>query len=336
MGTRYIADQNKVVMLYESGTYANTSGTGQWVGEVTENTFTDDEGYLTDIFLGDSSRSIGRFERGPNDVTGTITYHPVDMNLVAHTIGSVTEESGATFSHLAVEIGADKVQNPFTSGTTNDLNTPYSFTLEDSKQAPGTGLNFIRTAKGCAVTSLTINAAQGEKVSIDANWLGQGVDFSSGATTAVTVADQAPYLWSDCLLTVAGSDLTSSKSVSIEINQNVEGPHYLNGSRVIGEPFFGNREYTTTVTADLKTDMAQMLYNQYYKGGSTLNYVFDMNADTTGSQHATFTVSGARITEMELPSPAEGINETTFTMSAGSMDMVDYVNPGFIGSYNPF
>jgi len=61
-----------------------------------------------------------------------------------------------------------------------------------------------------------------------------------------------------------------------------------------------------------------------------------MDADTTGSQHATFTCSGARVTSMELPSVDEGINETTIVISAGSLDLQDWTNPSVIGSYNPF
>ena len=336
MGTRYISDQNKVAMIYESGTYATVSGTGKWLGEVTDNSIDDAENYIEDRFLGDASRSVARHERGPNDVTGTVTYNPVDMNLVAHAIGSVTETSGTSFTHNAVEIGTDVNQNPFTSGTGQDLNTPYSFTLEDSKQAPGTGKNFIRTVNGCVLNTVTINASQGEKVSIDAEWLGQGLTFSSGATTSVTVASQKPYLWSDASLTVAGSSIDTAKDVSLSIDQGIEGPHYLNGSRAIGQPSLGNRAYELNVTADLETSFANMLYNQFYKGGSELNYLFDMNADTTGSLHAAITVSGARITSMGLPSTDDGVNETTFVVSAGSMSMQDWTDPAQIGSYNPF
>ena len=43
---RYIQDQNKVALLHESGTYANASGNGVWLGEVTENSIDDSEGKL--------------------------------------------------------------------------------------------------------------------------------------------------------------------------------------------------------------------------------------------------------------------------------------------------
>ena len=338
--SRYISDQNKLVMKWESGTYAVTSGTvGRWVGEVQDHSLDDAEGYIEDYFLGNNSRSVARYERGPNDVTGTISFHPIDMNLVSHTIGSVQEVVAATTQHVATEISTSLIQNPFISGTGIDLNTPYSFSLEDSKQVAGTGTNFVRTINGATVSNVKITASQGEKVTCDVDYIAQSVQFSSGTATTVTIPAQRPYLWSDATLTIAGSTISTAKKVSLNINQNVEGPHYINGSRVIGKQYYGNRQYELSTTADLDSNFGGMLYGQFYKGGSTLNYVLDFNADlsgTTGSQHAIFTVSGARITSMELPSAVEGINETTFVVSAGSLSFIDYTNPTLIGSYNPY
>jgi hypothetical protein len=246
--SRYVSDQNKLVMLYESGTYAVPIAAGKWIGEVQDHSLDDSEGYIEDYFLGNNSRSVARHERGPSDATGTISYHPVDMNLVAHAIGSVYE---AGVVHTATEIGTSLIQNPFISGTGVDLNTPYSFTLEDSKQVAGTGQNFVRTINGAVINNIKVTASQGEKVLVDADYIAQNVAFSSGAATAVVIAAQRPYLWSDATLTIAGSTISTGKEVSLSINQNVEGPHYINGSRVIGKPYYGNRQYELNVTADL-------------------------------------------------------------------------------------
>lgn len=332
---RYINDQNKVVLLHESGTYGSTFGTGIWLGEVQELGIDDAENKLPDRFLGNLSRSVGNYVDGPFDVTGTLTTNPSDMRLLAHAIGSVTEISGTTFVHNATEIDTDTIQNPFISGT-SDSTTPFSFTMEDSKQTPGTGVDFIRTINGAVINALTLTATQGEKVSMEVDYIGQNLTFSSGATTAVTADTRRPYLWSDCRLTVAGEVIDTAKEVALNINQNIEAPHYVNGSRVIGEPFPQNRDYTLTVTADLTSDTAKTLYEQFWKGGSTLNWEFDLNADTTGSQHATIFVSGATITSMDIPSVNEGVNEQTFEIMAGVMNFVDYVDPATVGSYNPF
>lgn len=336
--SRYINDQNKLVMIYESGTYAAVSGTGKWIGQVQDSSITDSENLLMNRYLGNSSRSVGKVDLGPRDVTGTISYHPVDMNIIAHAIGSVYEASGVAFTHKATEIGTDKNQNPFTSGTGQFLDVPYSFTLEDSKQAPGTGKNVIRTVNGVVPTSVSLNVSQGEKVTIDVDWIGQNLTFSSGSTTSVTAVTQRPYLWSDCSLTLAGKTINTANSISLEINQNVEGSHYINGSRDIAAPTLGNRDIILTVDGHLDSDNAKTLYNDYFKGGSEFNWTLDMNADVTavGSQHAIFICSGARIVNMEMPSVVEGVNEFSMEVQTGSLSMTDYTNPSKIGSYNPW
>jgi len=321
---RYISDQNKVVLLNESGTYANTSGTGQWPGMVTEHSIEDAENVLTNRFLGNLNRGVNRFDDGPRDVTGTLTYHPQDSKLIFAAIGSVNSVSGATSVHEATEINNDVSQSAFTSGT-GQLNAPMSFTLEDSKQAVGTGRNFIRTVKGVVPNTTTIIAAQGEKVSVSIDYIGQTLTASSGATTSLTTVDTRPYLWSDCSINLHSdtgniSGLDTIKSADFEINQNRTGPHYLNGSRDIATPFNGNRDHTVSLTMDLDGDEADMLYNEFYKGGSLFNLVFDMNADNTaGSQHTTLNYSGCRIMTMENPSNIEGTTESTIEIQAGSL-----------------
>jgi hypothetical protein len=343
---RYISDANKVVMILESGTYAEpitTAGaTGsRWVGEVQEMSIEEEENLIQDRYLGNASRSYGKIDVGARDVTGTITYFPQDANLIAHAIGSVYQSiTTTTATATATLVNNDAWQNPFCSGTTTqpDGTLPYSFTVEDSKQTAGTGANFKRTAKGCVINSATITATQGEKVSTEINFNAQSVDFASGATTPITAYTNRPYLWSDCSLTLAGSPMDTAKEISLEINNNLESPHYINGSRVIGKSFAGNRDITLSVTADLSSERGRMLYDQHYKGGSEFNVTFDMNADVTavGSQHTIIYMSGCRINSMDVPSTIEGVNECSFDVITGSLNLIDYANASKIGSYNPY
>ena len=37
---RFVSDQNAIAFIGESGTYANTSGTGQWIGLINDHTAT--------------------------------------------------------------------------------------------------------------------------------------------------------------------------------------------------------------------------------------------------------------------------------------------------------
>lgn len=309
MCARYISDQNKVVFLHESGTYAVSSGNGIWPGEVTDHTITDSENKLVNYYLGTASRSYGSIEQGPRDVTGKLTYNAQDMMIPFIAIGSVVSTSGTNSFHVVTEVDTDVQQSAFTSGTLNPLR---SFTLEDSKQAPGTGANFIRTINGCTADTTTITATQSEKVNVVCDYLGQTLDFSSGTTTSLTQVNTTPYLWSSVSLTLSGNSIDTAKEISLEINQNLTGPHYLNGSRDISVPYQGNREYMLNVTLDLDSSTAKLLYNDLYKNKAQFNAIFDLNQDSSaGSQHTVFNLSGCEIMNMENPSVSEGLTETT-------------------------
>ena len=313
---RYIADQNKVVFQTESGTYANASGaasTGQWIGQVTEHSVTDTENKIVSRFLGTATRSLDTTELGPRDVTGTLTYHPQDMRLVFWAIGSTNDVSGTASEHVVTEINTNVWTSPFVSGT-GQLNAPISFTLEDSKQAPGTGRNFIRTINGCVPTTTTLTATQGEKVNVEMEYIGQTLTYSSGTTLSVTEETQTPYLWSDGTLTVSGMTIDTAKEVALTINNNIEPQHYVNGSRDIGVPFPKNRDTTLSVTFDLDaaSDKATTIYETLYKTNSVFNTTFTLDRSVTaGSQEVTFTLSGCRVTSMENPSTNEGVTEST-------------------------
>lgn len=333
--SRYIADMNKVALLHESGTYASTSGNGVWIGEVTENSITDDEGLLENRYLGTATRSYDSFAQGPRNVTGTLSYNAQNFRLPFFTIGSTVDgTSGPSVLHTATEINTSGRQSPFTSGP---LNPPMSFTLEDSKQATGTGRNFVRTIKGTIPNMATITAAQGEKVKVDIDYIGQTLIASSGTTTTITQDTIKPYLWSSATLTMAGSTISTAKEITLEINNNTEGPHYLNGSRDISVPFQGNREITLNVTMDLSSIEADMLYNQYYKGGSSFNSTLDFNQDVTaGSQHAIFTLSGCIITSFENPSTMEGLTESTIEIRPKDISAVEYTSTASTTKFNPY
>jgi hypothetical protein len=332
---RYLGDQNKVTFFHESGTYAVPSGTtGIWAGQVTEHSITDAENKLINRFLGTADRSYDSIELGPRDVEGTLTYHPQDMRLMFMAIGSTTDTSGTASQHNCTEINTNVRQSAFTSGT---LNPPISFTIEDSKQAAGTGQNFIRTINGCVPSSTTLTATQGEKINIELNYNGQTLVFSSGTTTTVTEETNTPYLWSNTTLTVSGMSIATAKEVSLEVNQNLEAPHYLNGSRDIGTPFPKNREYTLNITMDLDAagDQAKTLYNGLYKTNAKFNSVLDLNADvSTSSQHAIFTMSGCRITSMENPSVIEGATESTIEIRPENVSAVSYDSTAATALYN--
>lgn len=332
---RYLQDQNKVVLLHESGTYANSSGNGVWLGEITEHSIDDNEEKIVDRYLGTSSRSFGNYQQGPRNVTGTIDYNIQNFRLPFFAIGSTYDAtSGTTVLHTATQIATSARQSAFTSGT---LNPGISFTIEDSKQSTGTGRNFIRTINGCIPNSITISASQGEKITSSVDYVGQTLTASSGTTTILTEDTVKPYLWSSASLTLAGSSIQTAKEVTLELNNNLESPHYLNGSRDISVPFPQNRETTLSITLDLDGNDADFMYNSLFKNNNTFNTVLDFNQDsTTGSQHAIFTMSGCYITSFENPSANEGVTESTVEIAVKDISATEYTSSSSATKFNPW
>lgn len=332
---RYLQDQNKVALLHESGTYANTSGNGVWLGEVTEHSIEDNEEKIEDRYLGTASRSFGDYQQGPRSVTGTIDYNVQNFRLPFFAIGSTHDAtSGANVTHTATQIETSSRQSGFTSGT---LNPMFSFTIEDSKQSVGTGRNFVRTARGCIPNSITISASQGEKITASIEYMGQTLIVSSGTTTSLTEDTKKPYLWSSARLTLAGSNIQTAKEVTLELNNNLEGPHYLNGSRDISVPFPNNRETTLSVTLDLDGTDADFMYNNLFKNNNIFNTVLDFNQDsTTGSQHAIFTMSGCYITSFENPSTNEGTTESSIEVAVKDISAIEYTSSSSSVRFNPW
>ncbi len=330
---RFLADQNKVLFRLESGTYAQASGPGIWVGQVTENSIDDVENRIESRFLGTSTRNFDTLDQGPRDVIGTLTYNPQDMRLVLWAIGSVRDVSGTQSRHIAAEVNSNVRQNVHTSGT---LNPSKSWTIEDSKQAPGTGRNFIRTINGIIPNTVTIAATQGEKVNVEYNYIGQTLVFGSGTTTAL-VEQTTPrsYLWSDTIIAVAGSEVNTAREVSLEINQNLDPPHYTAGSRDIAIPILGNRDYTLTVGWDVESTLTASFYNKYYKGGSIFNAQWDINADVTaaGSQHAQFVMSGCKIMSMTNPSTNEGATDGEMVIKPESLSAQEWTSTSGTAEY---
>jgi len=333
---RYISDQNKVVGFHESGLYGSLGGNGSvfWIGQVQEHTVTEAENLIETRYLGTATRNFDTMIQGPRDVTGVLTYNPQDMRLLFYSMGSVVSVSGTDAMNSQVsEIDTNVRQSAFTSGT---LNPPMSFALEDSKQSPGTGRNFVRTVYGIVPNVTTLSLSQGEKVTMSVDYIAQSSITGSGTTSSVTENTRRPYLWSDSTLTIAGSPIDVAKSISFEVNNNREAPHYLNGSRVISVPINGNRMYTVSLTMDWEGTQADMLYNEFYKNGSKFNMTLDMNADdTTGSHHTVLYMSGCYITSSEVPSPLEGVNEATLEIRPETVTGSEY-NFFVSGTLNPW
>jgi len=305
MGYKFLADQNQLAFTYESGTYANSSGTRQWIGLVQDHTPDEGAGVVQIRYQGSTNRNVDAFADGPLDYTGTFTYYPQDWKFLGFAIGS-TSDTATAGSHVITESNSDDANYAV---NTQSLS---SFGLEDSKKTPTAGSNFIRTFKGCLVDSYDITLSEGELVSCEVGYRAQSVDFSSGTVTAVTPTTTAPYTWSNVSVHLpSGTALTNCTEFNLSINNNIEARFPLNGSRTIEEGIPLNRDYEVSATFIMDATNAKPLYDQYYIGGSSFNSMIKMEA-AAGSAYVI--MSGCKITEMEIPSPVEGLHEQTCTI----------------------
>jgi len=298
---KYYSDQNRTCFQYESGNYALTSGNRQWIGLIQEHTLTPNINVIPIRYQGSTDRNVDDFAEGIKEWTGTFTYFPQDWKMLAFAIGSVQDLTG---SHIITENNSDDRVQP--------TNTPlYSLTIEDSKNIGTAGSNFIRTTIGAVIDSFELNATLGDVVSCTVNYRAQDSTLSSGAIVALSPTTTSPYVFNNVKLYIpSGTLIDNVKDVSFIVNNNLEGGFYLNGSKTLNEILPMNRDYEVSATCNMDTGNANILYDSYYIAGSTFNSMM-LVLGKTGS--LSLIMSGCKMTEMDVPSPMEGVQEQSFT-----------------------
>jgi len=320
MGFKYTADSNQLAFQFESGAYATASGARQWIGLVQDHTPNEEVGVVPIRYQGRFSRNIGVFSDGPQEYTGTFTFYPQDWKMLAFAIGSVQNLTG---SHLIRETSSDTADYAI---PTQSLS---SFTLEDSKKTPNVGSNFLRTINGCMIDTFNLTMAEGELATCEVGYKAQTTTYSSGAVTAVTARTTLPYTWSNINIHLpSGTKLTNCTEFTLNIANNLESRFPLNGSRTIEVPIPLNRDYEVSATFLMDTANAGSLYSNYFLQGNQFNAMAELRA-VAGSAY--IIMSGCKITDMEVPSPVEGLNEQTCTIMPSNI----YVNVyDAVGSYS--
>lgn len=308
-------------MIWESGTYANPSGNGVWIGNVQDSDFTEMENVIQSRFLGQGNRNVGTFDNGPQDVEGKITLFPQHWRHLGLALGSIFDSGvSALNSHSVLsEVNGGQRFSAFTSGYFNPWT---SFTIEESRTGPIANQNSVRTIRGCVINEYTLNISQGELITEELGIMAQSGSWFSGATTAVTAGSNRSYLWSDAIWAMPGGTTQESvKELSFKINNNFQMQHYVNGSRVSQVPYPLNREYTIDVTQDLDSVMVGSVFNTFYKGGSLFNATLDVNASnaTAGSHRLFLVFSGCRMIDCTQPVAVGGISEISYTIVPGSV-----------------
>lgn len=322
----FVGDQNQVVFVHESGNYAFTSGLAVWMGLVQSHTITDSENIQQVRFVGGGDRNVDQFVNGPLDHEGATTFLTQDLRFLGFTLGSIVDRSGlGPGSHVISESNSND-GNAFTSGT-DLLHNPFlSFTIEDSHQGPAAGSNFIRTLRGCTIDTYSLSAAEGDMITTEITYMAESNTHSSGTVLPVTATTDRPLLWQDVSMNIpSGTKIAELKSFTFSVNNNLSTPHYLAGSRGIRNPIPLNREYELSLTVNSTfTDMTKTFYANNFRSGTTFNALLEITDASAGagSRDYFISMSGCRITEMDMPTPNEEVDEATITIIPQSVSMI--------------
>lgn len=328
----YTADQNQVCFKFESGAYGVASGAGQWIGLVTDHSPSDEENVQMIKYTGTSSRNVGIQINTSKDYEGTVTFHPQNFRMFGFALGSTVDSgSPSPFNHVISELDNDG-SYAFTSGTNHNF---PSFTIVDVQKGQTDGQHLVRTYKGCIANTLSWTASQGEPVTCELGWIAQSLEIGSQLTDIPTIADEdtsRPYIWSDTQVHLpSGTNITEVTEASWSIDNSAERRHYDNGSKVIENVTPLNRTYEVSLTIDANSTWGKVIQEQYWQGGSEFNMMLE-NVISAGSEQGFIIMSGCKVTGFESPSPAEGIDEYSVTITPTSTfietdDLLEKHNP---------
>jgi|SRR3990167_255623 len=331
--TIFTRDTNRVTFLFESGTYAQPSGTsGNWLGLVESHNLTESENHFEIRYAGTDNRNFGQLVNGPRDYEGTISYYPQNFRMFGFALGSSQNISGTINRHIISELNGDGAY-AFTSGT-NQLTQFPSFTIKDSKKGLADGQHYIRTINGNVVDSLTLTATQGAPITIETSYKGQTFVLGSKTTDILNISDEdtsRPYIWSDMVFYLpSGTAMNEINELKYTIENNVENRHYVNGSVVAQAMIPTMRNHTLELTLDANSTWYKT-FTDFYMNGSEFNA--QMLLTQSATEYGAFTFSGCEITALSTPSEVEGIDEISITIRPKS---VGITGSDSVRLYNPY
>lgn len=315
--TKYLSDQNRTVFMYESGTYANYSGTRQWLGLVQTHDVSPNTNVIPIRYQGSTDRNVDAFVEGQQEWEGTINYFPQDWKFLGYAIGSIQDvATGGSFGHIFTEMNSDDhVETVNLVSPGSYPGALHTFTIEDSKNLTSAGVNnFKRIMIGGMVNTYNLTFSQGDVVSAEIGYIAQAGSFCSGTVTAVSPTVAAPYMFNDVVLHIpSGTVVDNAKEITFNVNNNLERGMYLTGSRTLKEILPMNRDYEVTATVDMDNSNAGSFYQNYYVNTGSRTWFNSMIKVDGLTGSLTIVMSGCKMTDMTVPSPLEGTQEQSFT-----------------------
>jgi len=296
----------------EGGTYkAGMTGTQQWFGYMTEDGAhapDESEGYEFIRYIGGGNRNVDTILLGPTEYTGTIRVDKLqEITMAPYAFGKLAQAGSPTSTRTVTESGA----------------LP-SFAFEDAQDAVA-GSHFRREYSGVKVNRYTLSCNEAEELVQEIEYIAGSRTLDTSAKTSVTASTNIPYQWDDFKIVISGGgidgNVNTMKEFSWSLNNNLDAQHYLNGTRNVGEPIGGNRDYEFTATFHATAGSAYDYYNKFFLNGS------DMNIDlqcfrTSGTDDFIITMSGCRMFDCDQPNQPGGQLKQTWTITPKSCSLI--------------
>jgi len=316
----FVGDQSQICIFYESGTtFGTASGTAQWWGAIQSHEVDENTGVKKKEirYVGAGTRDVATFEDEASSYEGTLSFYPQDWRFLKYALGRCADGGSPVYTHTITAADSNN------SCKENGQILP-TFTIEDAQRVliGASGLNFIRTYNGGTVDSATISIAEGEPVSVEIGYRAKTVSYASGTASDITPATTPIFKWEHFVIHLpSGTALNTVKSCEISINNNLNPPYYLNGTRDIGMPIPENRDYEVKLTLNGDAAITKTIYDQYFIGGSTFNMLV-VGTATPGSNIASITMSGCELKEFKTTTAPEGIAEHELTIVPKTMSAI--------------
>lgn len=329
---RLLGDQAQTIMIFESGTYASASGTGQWIGMVQSCNIQEEVGRVSARYNEGQTRNVQQKFDTVTSAKATLSFWPQDFRSLIFALGSCVDASGTAtgLTHTISETNSNN-SNAFTSGT----GAPFiSFSLEDSKQFNPTGLNHIKTMVGGMVNEWSLNLPKSDVCTVDLGLVGQQVNYTSGAVTAVTASTTKPFISNHTSWYLPSGTSTKVNEINssvIKIANNIIAEPWQNGSNFVTQPYPTNRDYSVELRVEANTNWTKAFYDQYFKGGSQFN-LWTQNYQT-GSKYIQLTFSGCHVMGMDDPTTFSAGQEQVIKIAPNSCSAI--VRDQIV-SYNPW
>lgn len=200
------------------------------------------------------------------------------------------------------------------TGIITNENALRSCTIETGYN-PTTG-KWFEIFTGCSVNSISLAAQEGEVVTLNTDFFAK--DVTRSATEASRTADDLsalahhatrPFTFEDVTVAIAGITNPLIRSITVEINNNLNRIYALNGSATIANTFATKRDVTGSFTIVKEDNVLRDLFvaDPFLTASSkTITVTLSKNS---AAETITLTLNNCRLMSRSFDRPGDDVKE---------------------------